>query len=158
MARSSNPATLTVAVALFILSSCLGSIGTYSHYETIDSRGWQHDDTLTFTAGPVVGDGLFGEELGLRTTSLYPFTQLTVIVSQEAHPSGYSRTDTLCVSLTDDEGIVLGEGISHYQYSFSMKPAMLADGDTLVVSVRHDMRRTPLEGITDVGFTLLPPH
>lgn len=126
----------------------------YSHYETISSKGWGREDTLHFAPKPVQHYGTYTEEVGLRTTSIYPFMQLTLIVHQEAQPSGFRRTDTIHARLTDDEGLVTGEGINHYQYLFPLPAATLATGDTLRVSVRHDMVRSPLVGITDVGFTV----
>lgn len=143
-----------IAILAFVLAGCTIGGNRYSHYETIGGAGWERADTLRFTAGPVDHAGQYSEELGLRANSLYPFMQLTLIVSQEATPSGYCRTDTLQARLTDDDGFVLGDGITHYQYLFPLPSATLAAGDTLRVSIRHDMLRSPLVGITDVGFTL----
>lgn len=136
------------------LTACTGSDYSYSHYEAISNDGWKRTDTIGFTTGPVSHNGLYSEQLGLRTNSLFPFMSLTFIVSQEAHPSGFCRTDTVNMTLTDPDGHLLGKGISHYQYFLPLAPAPLASGDTLTISVTHNMMRSPLEGVTDVGFTI----
>ena len=146
---------MLMLLVVFALAGCTIRGYRYSHYETIGSQGWEREDTLRFTPEPVQHYGTYTEELGLRTNSFYPFMQLTLIVSQEAQPSGFCRTDTIEARLTDDEGLVTGEGINHYQYLFPLPDVMLAAHDTLRVSVHHDMLRSPLVGVTDVGFSLV---
>ncbi len=149
-------AVLTSILAL-VVTGCTSRGYRFSHYENIDPKGWVRTDTLHFTALPVSHYGSYTAELGLRTTSRYPFMQLMLIVCQKAKPSGYARTDTIRARLTDDDGLVTGEGITHYQYVFPLPAATLAAGDTLHVTVHHDMLRSPLVGITDVGFSLTDP-
>lgn len=143
-----------IATVALTLTGCSGGGYRYSHYEAIGHQGWERTDTLYFTPAPVAHYGTYTEEVGLRTTSLYPFMQLTLIVCQEAKPSGFCRADTINARLTDDEGRVTGEGINHYQYLFSLPPVELAAGDTLRVSIHHDMMRSPLVGVDNVGFSL----
>ena len=143
-----------LATVVLTLTGCSGGGYRYSHYETIGRQGWERTDTLYFTPAPFKHYGTYTEEVGLRTTSLYPFMQLTLIVCQEAQPSGFCRTDTIKARLTDDDGLVTGEGINHYQYLFPLPPVTLGAADTLRVSIRHDMVRSPLVGVIDVGFSL----
>ena len=143
-----------LATVVLTLTGCSGGGYRYSHYETIDRQGWERTDTLFFTPAPIKHYGTYTEEVGLRTTSLYPFMQLTLIVCQEAQPSGFCRTDTIKARLTDDDGLVTGEGINHYQYLFPLPPVTLGAADTLRVSIRHDMVRSPLVGVIDVGFSI----
>ena len=98
--------------------------------------------------------GHYSETLGLRINGNYPFMQLTLIVSQQAQPSGFERTDTVTANLTDEDGTILGEGINHYLYNLPLPDVELQQGDTLSVCVHHDMLRNPLPGISDIGFTL----
>lgn len=139
---------------ILTLTACTTGGYRYGHYETIGSEGWERTDTIVFTVGPVRHFDSYTAKIGLRTDSYFPFMQLTLIVGQEAYPSGFTRKDTLTVSLTDDEGYVFGDGISHYQYLVPLAPINLNAGDTLRVSVCHDMLRSPLAGVTDIGFML----
>ena len=126
----------------------------YSRYHSIGSNGWERNEEIIFTPPAVSTSANYEEMLGLRTNSSYPFTQLTLIVTQQARPSGYTRCDTLEARLTDDDGLVTGHGIVHYHYLLPLPAATLAQGDTLRVSLRHDMLRSPLHGVADVGFLL----
>ena len=63
-------------------------------------------------------------------------------------------TDTVACQLTDRKGNAAGKGISYHQYQFPVTELMLQDGDSLFVSIRHDMKREILPGISDVGFSL----
>ena len=126
----------------------------YSSYLSVGGDGWGRQDTLVFTTAPMEHAGNYAEEVGLRINSTFPFTGLTLIVHQLAMPSELCRTDTLCVRLTDKEGTVQGYGISLYHYSMSLPHMKLLKGDTLTVTIHHNMLLQQLKGITDVGFTL----
>ena len=64
------------------------------------------------------------------------------------------RSDTLSCKLVDADGTVQGEGVSFYQYRFHLCNMKLTQGDSLRVSIRHNMKREILPGIADVGVTL----
>ena len=126
----------------------------YSHYEHTPITGWEKTDHLTFVCSPVNADGNYREEVGLRINSAYPFMGLTLIVEQQVQPSGMKRSDTLSCRLINTDGTPLGEGVSFFQYSFYLCNMQLSRGDSLHVSIRHNMRREILPGIADVGVTL----
>ena len=126
----------------------------YTHYQPVDINCWHRSDTVCFDAGPMPRDGMYDETLGLRINGNFPFVQLTLIVNQQARPSGLSRTDTIQAVVTDEDGNILGEGINLFVYNFQLPSVKLLEGDTLHVCVHHDMLRDPLPGITDLGFTL----
>ena len=136
------------------LAACTDLGHTYSRYKPLSTEGWQRNDTVAIVMGPVRQGGHYAEQLGLRTNSHYPFMQIVLIVNQEARPSGMRRTDTLCVDITDDDGHVTGKGISHYQHLYPLPTVALNSGDTLRASINHDMLRSPLKGITEVGLTM----
>ena len=155
MARSnSTAAVLAALLTAAAMQACMQAGHTYSSYKSMGNGGWLREDTVAIDFGPLMHGGQYAEELGLRTDSRYPFMEIAVIVEQQARPSGFSRKDTVYASLTDSNGHVTGEGISHHQYIFNMPAAQLAKGDTLHVDIRHNMRRSPLKGITDVGLTI----
>lgn len=146
---------LTAVLASPFLAGCCGDVGSaYSQYCPTGNGGWFRDDTLHLTLGPLRHGGRYAEEVGLRTDSRYPFMQIAMIVDQKATPSGFCRSDTLNVQLTDEMGYFAGEGISHYQYLFPIGAATLDAGDTLHVDIRQRMVRSPLQGVTDVGLAI----
>ena len=141
---------LTVALAL---ASCNRKT-IYSHYEHTPLDGWEKNDTLVFSVPPVKYDGVYREMIGLRTSSAYPFMGLTLVVEQEVWPSGLTRSDTLWCRLVDSDGNIQGEGISNFQYNFQLLNLRLNSSDSLRVTVRHNMKREILPGISDIGLTL----
>ena len=144
---------------VFVLTVALAIAGCnrktiYSHYEHTPIYGWEKTDHLSFVVSPVTDNGTFREEVGLRINGAYPFMGLTLIVEQQVYPSGMRRSDTLSCKLVDADGTVQGEGVSFYQYRFHLCNMRLAQGDSLRVSIRHNMKREILPGIADVGVTL----
>ena len=126
----------------------------YSHYEHTPINGWEKVDRLSFSIPPIRDGGTFREDVGLRINGAYPFMGLTLIVEQQVFPSGTKYSDTLSCKLIDDDGNIRGEGVCFYQYQFHLCDLELAKGDSLHVSVRHNMKREILPGISDVGVTL----
>lgn len=126
----------------------------YSHYEPTPLAGWDRNDTLTFCVAPIPADGLYHEEVGLRTSSAFPFKGLTLVVEQRTLHAFMMRIDTLSAQLMESDGTIQGQGISYFQYSFPLTDVYLNGGDTLMVSVRHVMKREVLPGVSDVGVTV----
>jgi len=142
----------SVALAVALAMAGCNRKTIFSHYVAIDQSGWERTDTMHFAVAHIPLTDRYVETIGLRITSHYPFTALTVIADQHAVPSGIQRTDTLCCRLTDESGTVMGSGLTHYQYLFPLPPLPLSEGDSLSVSIRHHMMRETLPGVTDVGL------
>jgi gliding motility-associated lipoprotein GldH len=141
---------LTVACGL---TSC-DRLPIYSHYEPTPITGWEKNDTICFGIPPVKEAGYYKEELGLRINEDYPFLGLCLIVQQTVLPSGYCHYDTLNCHLIDKKGTIRGTGINHYQYTFHVNTIRLAEGDSLHILVKHNMKREIMPGITDVGMQI----
>lgn len=151
--RPSIPLLLTV-LALCLLTACGGKTA-YHHYQHTPLTGWEKSDTLKFCVGPVAESGTYREEISLRLLQgQYPFMSLQLTANQTIFPLGHQRRDTLTCSLIDPSGQAKGDGISHYQYSFHLTTLELNQGDSLHISIRHNMKRETLLGITDVGVKL----
>ena len=144
--------TLLITVALTFVGCNRKTI--YSHYEHTPISGWEKYDQLSFDYAPARADGLFREEIGLRINNAYPFTGLTLIIEQQRFPSGMTRSDTLSCKLIDSDGNIRGNGTSFYQYNFHLCDIKLSKGDSLHISIHHNMKREILPGISDIGVTL----
>ena len=138
---------------LMAVTACSDGV-VYSNYEHTALAGWERNDTLPFSIRPLKESGTYALDLGLRTSAGYPFRRVTMIVEQKVMPSNVTRCDTVTCELTDDKGKVKGNGISNYQYVFHVSDRHYHKGDSLHISVRHDMKREILPGITDVGISL----
>ncbi len=146
-------------IILTLLTVALTLVGCnrktiYSHYEHTPIDGWENNDTLSFTVTPIRSDGTYSENVGLRISSMFPFTGLTLIVHQQVLPYGLMRSDTLHARLISQDGIIQGQGISHFQYDFHIADLHLKANDTLLVKIHHNMKRELLPGVSDVGITL----
>lgn len=149
---------LAVAIAAATLTTSCNTRRVYDRYANTPVAGWEKNDTLAFDIPPVKEAGPYTARLGLRTSESYPFTSLTLIVEQHIYPSGTVKADTVRCQITDRRGNASGNGISFYQYRFDVGETMLQEGDSLHVTIRHDMKREILPGISDVGISLEKQH
>ena len=136
---------------LAVMASCTGN-KVYDQYADTPMAGWEKNDTLVFHVPKMQQDGLYGRDLLLRISPNYPFMSLTLIVEQTVWPSHNVRTDTLKCRLIDSNGRTYGQGLSYYQYAIPMNDVSLKQGDSLLIAVRHDMKREILPGVSNVGM------
>ena len=156
MANSKHTLLYIAALALFcgLLTAC-DQKAVYYHYEQTPLTGWDKNDTLSFVIGPLSVSGHYMEEVGLRISGEYPFTGLNLIVEQRNKSKQLLRVDTLVCNLINEQGNAKGRGVSQFQYLFPLSTMDLQEGDELFVTIRHDMKRDILPGISDVGLRLV---
>ena len=148
-------AALTVAA---IVAACTGNT-VYDRYTAMD--GWDRADTATFHVPSATADATYAIELGLRANSNYPYTAISVIVDRSTIPTnprhanaGTVRSDTLHLQLTDAKGELCGNGLANHQYTLHLPQTHVKQGDSLVITVRHRMKREILPGIENVGIRI----
>ena len=142
-----------ILLAVLLLTACKQST-VYYHYEDTLESGWEKNDQLFFDVASMASDATCQEELALRISNKYPFMQLTLIVEQTVFPAGRHMTDTLECNLIDKQGNAIGKGVSQYNYLFPLRTLPLYRGDSLHLTVHHDMKREIMPGITGVGIKL----
>lgn len=146
--------------ALNFFSSCKDSM-VYDSYSHTPIAGWEKNDTLSFDIPPLAASGYYQEHLGLRITGAYPFMGLILIVEQSIYPDSHNRKektvkiDTIQCKLIDKNGATTGQGISYYQYNFPINVYQLNKNDSIHVTIRHDMKREILPGISDIGLKVV---
>lgn len=145
--------TLIVLTMALLCGACTGE-RVYDHYNHTPIAGWDKVDTLIFNVPPMLSDGRYDTNLGLRINKSYPFMSLTLIVEQTIYPGRKTYTDTLVCKLIGDDGSIKGQGISSYQYRYHVSELMLHAKDSLHITVRHNMMREILPGISDIGISL----
>lgn len=133
--------------------SCKRNV-VYHHYQHTSIAGWERNDTISYTIPRIKTSGLYSIGVGLRITSDYPFTGLSLVVERKIYPSKDIRVDTLNCAIMDSKGNAEGKGVSYYQYDFPLSTLHLKEGDSLALVVRHAMKREILPGISDVGIML----
>lgn len=145
-------AIFLLLAGLLLLSACDNKV--YDKYHHTPIAGWEKNDTLSFDIPKMEKAGNYNIDLGLRINNAFPFMGLTLIVEQTLYPSSKTLTDTLNTNLINKNGSPLGRGLSYYQYIFHVRDIGLQRGDSLHITVRHDMKHEILPGISDVGISL----
>ena len=148
---SSYAVVLTAMAAL--LGACSGGT-VYDQYDHTPLSGWEKNDTLQFNIPAAKERAVAQREVELRVTGAYPFQSICLIVEQTTLPSHIFRRDTITCTLMSPTGDIKGKGISLYQYRFPMSDISLNEGDSLSITIRHNMKREILPGITDIGIHL----
>lgn len=142
-------------VAVFVLASCFQRT-VYDEYAHTPIAGWEKNDTLSFDIPPILTTGYYQESLGLRITGAYPFTGLTLIVDQTIYPANkqedrIEKADTVLCQFIGKDGSSSRQGISYYQYNFPINMYKMNQGDSIHITIRHDMKREILPGVSDIG-------
>lgn len=136
-----------------LCAACTGN-KVYDHYDHTPIAGWEKIDTLKFDVPPLRKSGLYATSMGLRINNSFPFISMTLIVEQTVLPANRTVIDTINCPLTDKNGRVRGKGIGLYQYRFPVSVMTLHENDSLHITVRHNMKREILPGVSDVGIEL----
>ena len=144
---------LMVAATVNAIVSCATDT-VYDSYGHTPLTGWEKNDTLSFYVQKMAERGVYAEEVGLRMTEAFPFTSVSLIFQQTVLPAGKVYTDTVKCTITDSRGNFLGDGVSAYQYSFPVRNIQLNRGDSLHITVRHNMKREILPGVSDIGVKI----
>ena len=137
-----------------MLASCSGNT-VYDHYNHTSVSGWDRGEALSYDVPRVKQGGKYATSLGLRVSEAYPFQSLTLIVEQTVLPGKKTTSDTLNCQIYDSKGTIRGEGISYFQYHFLVSEKDLKQGDSLHITVRHDMRREIIPGVADIGIQVV---
>lgn len=145
--------SFVIGLALLLVTSCTGN-KVYDHYDHTLLTGWEEADALQFDVPPLPETGRYATRLGLRISNAYPFQELTLIVEQTVYPGKHKQVDTLACHLFDQKGKVEGQGVSFFQYHFSISQMALQKGDSLHITVRHNMKREIMPGISDIGIEM----
>ena len=98
--------------------------------------------------------GTYHQQLMLRTNNQLPFLGISVIVEQDIYPVGRKLRKRIDCKLVEQNGHVMGSGISCYQYTFDVDSLQLNEGDSLHMYVMHYMKQENMKGISDVGILI----
>lgn len=146
--------TLILAMAGFLMMAACDRSVVYNHYEHVDNEGWERTDTMHFYVPLIKQTGTYHQQLMLRTNNQLPFLGISVIVEQDIYPVGRKLRKRIDCKLVEQNGHVMGSGISCYQYTFDVDSLQLNEGDSLHMYVMHYMKQENMKGISDVGILI----
>ncbi len=153
MPARSNSGILLLFLLTIFLTACNNN-KVYDEFAHAPIAGWEKNDSLAFAIPALAESGEYAMQLQMRTDNSFPFMSVVLIIDQKVMPEGRTYSDTLNCRVTDERGHTLGSGINIYQYAFDVADRHLNKGDSVYVTVRHDMKREMLPGISDVGIVL----
>lgn len=142
-----------VLLVLFLMTACDDN-RVYDYFVHTSKNGWEKTDHIDFPVPAITAKGNYDIVLQLRTDHTFPFKNIVLISDCKVLPADKVVSDTLTCRLTDNQGNKLGPGINLFQYSFPINKMLLNKGDSLHISVHHDMKREMLPGIVDVGIKI----
>ena len=142
---------IALAMVALITTACHRGV-IYSRYEHVDNDGWERTDTIHFYISRIAESGVYKQQVMLRTNNSLPFQAVNVVVEQDIYPRGEKKRKRIDCKLVEENGHVMGQGISCYQYTFDVDKVELYEGDSLHIYVMHHMKRETMPGITDVGM------
>jgi gliding motility-associated lipoprotein GldH len=146
-----RPIATIVVIVLLMVCGCQRQI-VFHQFQHISEPGWDKTDTLFFEISPLKTNGTYSLDAELRTDKDYPFQKLTIEVNQTIFPSHETYHDEIKCDLISEEGVIGGDGISYFQYRFHIRDISLCQGDSIHLSLTHNMKREIMPGIADMGI------
>ena len=133
---------------------CRGVSSDYSEFRELPERGWAYGDTVSIADR--TADSLPGERemtVAVVHSNTYPYSNLWLELTY-ADAAGRQYRDTVEMTLADDYGHWLGNGIGERYQSERTVRAGVNLPQRSDVKIRHVMRVDTLRGIEKIGLTI----
>lgn len=140
-------------VAALLLGGCDESV-VYHHYVSTSILGWEKNDTLEFNIPRLITTDRYREEIDVRISNEYPFKSINLVIEQQFFPGKRVKRDVLRCQFTDAKGHFEGHGTNFYQYRYVLDDVILRQNDSVHITIKHDMKREIVPGISDIGVRL----
>ena len=166
---------------LALLVSCNNET-VYHKFVNIEGGEWTKQNKFTFEAGSFDSDMTVEESVELRLWARdYPYGNISILVEQTLFPAKTKTVDTLTYVFSRRQGdketgrqgdketgrqgdketgrqgdreTRSPDGPAFFQVSMPLKTLSLHKGDSLSVTLRHNMKCMALPGVVDVGVKL----
>ncbi|MBQ4352138.1 MAG: hypothetical protein II758_01005 [Prevotella sp.] len=158
---------------LALLVSCNNET-VYHKFVNIEGGKWTKQNKFTFEAGSFDSDMTVDESVELRLWARdYPYGNISILVEQTLFPAKTKTVDTLTYVFSRRQGdretrrqgdketgrqgdreTRSPDGPAFFQVSMPLKTLSLHKGDSLSVTLRHNMKCMALPGVVDVGLKL----
>jgi len=128
---------------------------SYMHYEPTDIASWGTYEGLSFKIDSLKESGSYRMKVHVRTSTVdrYPFKVLFLEVRQKWSRNKTELIDTIPCNLAADEH--KAGGVSLLQYDYPVCDIRCYRGDSAQIIVRHIMRKEEVQGISDIGISLI---
>lgn len=153
MTKGTITASILALLLTLLLTAC-NDDRVFDKYIHADENGWEKNDDVSFCIDSLKEGGMYSMTLGIRMNKEYPFQNIQIVVDQTVYPEQRTLSDKVTCKVTDSNGLMLGHGISLYQYDIPIRKTNYEKGDSITVRIRHNMKREILPGIVDIGMVL----
>ena len=149
---------LFALIAILIISCDKKRV--FDEYKPV-GKSWEKDSIVTFNLPELDSTKQYNLFINIRDNNDYPYNNLFLIATLVA-PNGFTQVDTLEYQMSDNEGNLLGEGLTDIKTSkLVYKERMKFKAGKNTVQIKQAVRETgktkgveKLDGITDVGFRI----
>lgn len=146
--------TSFLVLTLVFLSSC-GKAPMFDSYVSI-KNGWHSDSIISFNVPVNDIEAAYYVSMSVRHNADYPYQNLYLFRTISS-ASGIEYQDTVDLTLADDRGKWLGEGIGELKtmaYGYGRGGLRFTTMGKYTFTLQQGMRDTLLAGITNVGLTI----
>ncbi len=144
---------ITSILGTILFISCQGNL-FYTEYKDINSAGWDSQDTLIFEIPQSDTDQDVNLTIATRATNSYNYKELVLWI-EHSKDSKRIFTDIVNLSLYDKYGKAEGHGFPYVETEKETDVLHLKKGHKHIIKVTHRMRHNPLQGIENIGITLM---
>lgn len=152
-------AAVLAAIMTFLSMACTDDNVAYIQFRTVSPEGLLDRDTLHFTVDSLPADGTYTTYLCLRTNTEYPYRNVSFLVAQTVISKGTAsktrQRQAITSTVYSETNKSLWTGTARYSAELPVTTSRLHQGDSLVIDVRHNMRRETMPGITDIGIKVV---
>lgn len=145
-----------VILLCFLFITCTTPNVIYHVYQSVNPKGWERQDTLHFSI-PIEVESKYLLELEIRHLTDYEYKELKLALCHNLMDSTKRATDSLCISMANDEGRWQGIGIgSIYQLKDTLPITHRIPPGNYQIGISHAMQKSSIPGIHDIGIKITP--
>ena len=144
---------LAIVLVAFLFASCTDGILIH-RYLPVGEEGWARTDTLSFPLPAVSHEADYTIRLGIRYGTLFPYEGIWVVAETRLHQPASFRRDTIYLTVTDEDGHSLGQGVTLNQREVPLTKLHFQKDQQGTLRLYHIMRREVVPHITDMGVCI----
>lgn len=140
--------------SILVFFGCKNST-VYEQYKSFENESWNKDTVINFNFNIEDSLKIYTLYVNTRNTGDYEFSNLILFVKTEL-PGNIKMQDTLDCILADKKGKWLGSGFgslysNKIRYKYHVR---FPKSGEYHIEIKHGMRKTNLNGISDIGLEL----
>ncbi len=144
---------LLLSILVLHLVSCQKKTLVHE-YKHVNADGWRRSDTIAFQIPLVEESGIYEVSVGLRLRDKFSNEEVYVTTELHLDEPTVNMKNTTCITATDQDGELLGYGITYHQYEQPCMKIRLQKGQHGKIMVYHNTNKEVLSHLTDIGVCI----